>query len=69
MEGMNNMVDTRNFVTCFEKPIDTQTSNDTDEFIESYLKCLDNILTEDEEYSTIVNTNYINKGENNDRTN
>ena len=57
------MSDTRNFVTCFEKPIDTQPSNDTDEIMEMYLKHLDNILETDEEYQTIVNTNYIRKGE------
>ena len=55
------MTDTRNFVTCFEKPIETKPSTDTDEIMTSYLKCLENILTEDEEYSTIVKNNYVRK--------
>ena len=52
------MTDTRNFVTCFEKPIETKQSTDTDEVLESYLKILNDIMNE-EEYNTIVNTNYI----------
>jgi len=52
------MSDTRNFVTCFEKPINTQTSTDTDDFLNEYLSTLDKILEEDDEYTTIVNTNY-----------
>ena len=52
------MTDTRNFVTCFEKPIETKPSTDTDEVLESYLKILNDIINE-EEYNTIVNTNYI----------
>lgn len=57
------MTDTRNFVTCFEKPIETKPSIDTDEVLESYLKILNDIMNE-EEYNTIVNTNY--KGANHD---
>ena len=60
------MTDTRNFVTCFEKPIETKPSTDTDEVLESYLKILNDIMDE-EEYNTIVETNY--KGANNGRTN
>ena len=52
------MTDTRNFVTCFEKPIETKPSTDTDEVLENYLKILNDIMNE-EEYNTIVNTNYI----------
>ena len=52
------MTDTRNFVTCFEKPIETKPSTDTDEVLENYLKILNDIMDE-EEYNTIVNTNYI----------
>ncbi len=52
------MTDTRNFVTCFEKPIETKPSTDTDEVLESYLKILNDIMNE-EEYNTIVNINYI----------
>ena len=52
------MTDTRNFVTCFKKPIETKPSTDTDEVLESYLKILNDIMDE-EEYNTIVNTNYI----------
>ena len=62
------MSDTRNFVTCFEKPIETKSSTDTDEIMEMYLKHLNNILETDEEYNTIVNNNYVKKGESNDRT-
>lgn len=51
------MTDTRNFVTCFEKPIETKPSTDTDEVLENYLKILNDIMDE-EEYTTIVNTNY-----------
>lgn len=51
------MTDTRNFVTCFEKPIETKPSTDTDEVLESYLKILNDIMNE-EEYNTIVETNY-----------
>ena len=60
------MTDTRNFVTCFEKPIETKPSTDTDEVLESYLKILNDIMDE-EEYNTIVETNY--KGANYGRTN
>jgi hypothetical protein len=59
------MTDTRNFVTCFEKPIETKPSTDTDEVLESYLKILNDIMDE-EEYNTIVETNY--KGANHERT-
>ena len=52
------MTDTRNFVTCFKKPIEIKPSTDTDEVLESYLKILNDIMNE-EEYNTIVNTNYI----------
>ena len=52
------MTDTRNFVTCFEKPIETKPSTDTDEVLENYLKILNDIMNE-EEYNTIVNTNNI----------
>ena len=62
------MSDTRNFVTCFEKPIETKPSTDTDEIMEMYLKHLNNIIENDEEYNTIVNNNYVRKGESNDRT-
>ena len=62
------MSDTRNFVTCFEKPIETKPSTDTDEIMEMYLKNLNNILETYEEYNTIVNNNYVRKGESNDRT-
>lgn len=47
---------------------DTRPSTDMDEIIEEYLKYLDDILTEDEEYSTIVYNNYVRKGEENDRS-
>ena len=60
------MTDTRNFVTCFEKHIETKPSTDTDEVLESYLKILSDIMNE-EEYTTIVNINY--KGAYHDRTN
>ena len=58
------MSDTRNFVTCFEKPISTQSSTDTDDFLNEYLRALDRIIEEDEDYNTIVNTNYIRKDDN-----
>lgn len=51
----------------FGNNVDTRPSTDTDEIIEEYLKYLDNILTEDEEYSTIVHNNYVRKGEEYDR--
>ena len=60
------MSDTRNKIQFFKEPVDTRPSTDTDEIIEEYLKCLDNILTEDEDYNTIVNNNYVRKGEIND---
>lgn len=62
------MVDTTNVVKSFKEPVDTKTSTDTDEIMEIYLKYLDNILETDEEYKTIVNNNYVRKGESNDRT-
>lgn len=52
------MTDTRNYVTCFEKPVETKPSTDTDEVLENYLKILNDIMNE-EEFNTIVNTNYI----------
>jgi len=57
------MSDTRNKIQFFKEPVDTQSSTDTDEIIEEYLKCLDNILTEDEDYNTMVYNNYVRKGE------
>lgn len=60
---MKKMSDTRNKIQFFKEPVDTQPSNDTDEIMEMYLKHLDNILETDEEYQTIVNTNYVRKGE------
>ena len=54
---------TRNKIQFFKEPVDTQSSTDTDEIIEEYLKCLDNILTEDEDYNTMVYNNYVRKGE------
>ena len=47
---------------------DTRPSTDMNEIIEEYLKYLDDILTEDEEYSTIVYNNYVRKGEEYDRS-
>ena len=57
------MSDTTNKLYYSEPPVDTKPSTDTDEIIEEYLKCLDNILTEDEDYNTMVYNNYVIKGE------
>ncbi len=51
----------------FGNNVDTRPSTDPDAIIDEYLKYLDDILTEDEEYSTIVYNNYVRKGEEYDR--
>lgn len=50
----------------FFQRIDTTPTKDTDKIIGDYLRLLDEILEEDEEYNTIVNNNYVRKGEIND---
>ena len=60
------MTDTRNYVTCFEKPIETKPSTDTDEILNQYINLLDRIYTEDDEYREIINN--VRKGVINDRT-
>lgn len=58
------MTDTRNYVTCFEKPIETKPSTDTDEILNQYINLLDRIYTEDDEYRKIINN--VRKGVIND---
>lgn len=58
------MSDTR--TETFQPKNDTKPSTDTDRIIEQYLYLLDRIVEEDEEVSTIVNNNYVRKGEIND---
>lgn len=58
------MTDTRNKLQFFKEPVETKPSTDTDEIIEEYMKCLENIFEEDEEIRTIVNTNYVLEEEN-----
>jgi hypothetical protein len=60
------MSDTRNKLQFFKEPVETKSSTDTDDFLNEYLRTLDRIIEEDEDYNTIVNTNY--KGANHDRT-
>lgn len=55
------MSDTRVNLCFTEKPVDTMSSTENpDEIIEEYIKCLENIFEEDEEVRTIVETNYLN---------
>jgi len=61
------MSDTRNKLQYFKEPVETKSSTDTDEFLNEYLRALDRIIEGDDDYNTIVNTNY--KGANHDRTN
>ena len=58
------MTDTRNYVTCFEKPIEIKPSTDTDEILNQYINLLDRIYTEDDEYRKIINN--VRKGVIND---
>lgn len=59
------MSDTRNKLQYFKEPANTQSSTDTDDVLNEYLRTLYRIIEEDDDYNTIVNTNY--KGENYDR--
>ena len=63
------MSDTRNKLQFFKEPVDTKSTTDTDDFLNEYLRVLDRIIEEDVEYNTIVNNNYVRKGDANDDRN